>query len=143
MRNGRIVSVRPALDAPVNKGHLCVKGRYAFGFVHADDRITVPMIRERGSWRPCSWADARAFVSGRLGGLIHRDGADSIGLLGSAVLGRHRARRHPKVDYRTGVHEVTVRGHGPVPYQVDGDHLGDAHVLVLRYEPDILDLVIP
>jgi len=30
-----------------------------------------------------------------------------------------------------------------VPYQVDGDYLGDAHVLVLRYEPTILDLVVP
>ena len=66
-----------------------------------------------------------------------------VGLLASALLGRHRARHHPKVDYRTGVREVTVRGHGPVPYQVDGDYLGDAHVLALRYEPDVLDLVIP
>ena len=44
-RDGRIVSVRPVADAPVSKGHLCVKGRYAFGFVSADDRITEPMIR--------------------------------------------------------------------------------------------------
>ena len=44
--DGRIVSVRPILDAPVSKGHLCVKGRYAFEFVHAADRITEPMIRQ-------------------------------------------------------------------------------------------------
>jgi formate dehydrogenase major subunit len=37
---GHIVSVRPVLDAPVNKGHLCVNGRYAFGFVSAADRLT-------------------------------------------------------------------------------------------------------
>ena len=30
--NNRIVQVKPARDAPVNKGHLCVKGRYAFDF---------------------------------------------------------------------------------------------------------------
>ena len=29
----------PALDAPVNRGHLCVKGRYGSGFVHAADRV--------------------------------------------------------------------------------------------------------
>jgi len=66
-----------------------------------------------------------------------------VGLLGSAFLGRERAKHHPKVDYRANVHEVTVRGHGPVPYQLDGDYLGDAHVLVLRYEPAVLDLVVP
>ena len=36
-RDGRIVSVRPVLDAPVSKGHLCVKGRYAFDFVDATE----------------------------------------------------------------------------------------------------------
>jgi formate dehydrogenase major subunit len=83
-RDARIVSVRPALDAPVNKGHLCVKGRYAFAFVHAVDRITRPMIRGRDGWRRTSWTEARAFVAGRLGELRDRYGADSIGLLGSA-----------------------------------------------------------
>ena len=42
------------------------------------------------------------------------------------------------VDYRTDVTEVTVTGHGPFPYQVDGDHLGDTERLVLRHEPEVL-----
>jgi formate dehydrogenase major subunit len=83
-RDGRVVAVVPALDATVNKGHLCVKGRYAFGFVHADDRITEPMIREDGAWRRASWTEARAFVAGRLRALIDRCGPDSVGVLGSA-----------------------------------------------------------
>jgi formate dehydrogenase major subunit len=82
--DGRIVSMRPILDAPVSKGHLCVKGRYAFGFVAADDRVTEPMIRDGASWRRTSWNEARAFVSRRLRELIDRYGPDSIGLLGSA-----------------------------------------------------------
>jgi formate dehydrogenase major subunit len=45
-RENRIVQVKPVLDAPVSKGHLCVKGRYAFDFTHAADRVTEPMIRE-------------------------------------------------------------------------------------------------
>jgi formate dehydrogenase major subunit len=83
-RDGRIVSVRPILDAAVSKGHLCVKGRYAFEFVHAADRITEPMIRQGGQWRRTSWTEARAYVAQRLGDLIARDGPDSIGVLGSA-----------------------------------------------------------
>ena len=34
-------------------------------------------------------------------------------------------------------------GHGPVPYQVDGDFLGETTELSLRHEPDVLDLVMP
>jgi formate dehydrogenase major subunit len=83
-RGDRIVSVHPRLDAPVNKGHLCVKGRYGFAFVHADDRITSPMVRIENRWRRASWTEARSFVAERLRALIDRQGADSIGVLGSA-----------------------------------------------------------
>ena len=82
--SGRIVSVKPVLDAPVNKGHLCVKGRYAFGFVSAPDRVTAPMIRIGDAWRRVSWNEARAFVAERLRDLIGRHGSDSIGILSSA-----------------------------------------------------------
>ena len=80
----RIVSIRPALEAPVSKGHLCVKGRYAFGFVAAADRITEPMIREGAGWRRVSWSQATAYVVEQLQALIRRHGPDSIGILGSA-----------------------------------------------------------
>ena len=84
VRDDRIVTVRPVLDAPVSKGHLCVKGRYAFDFVHADDRITDPMIRDHGAWRRTSWSDALAFIARRLRDVIDRHGPDSVGVLGSA-----------------------------------------------------------
>jgi formate dehydrogenase major subunit len=81
---GRIVSVRPVLDAPVSKGHLCVKGRYAFEFVSAADRVTEPMIREGSAWRRVPWTEARAFVAERLRTVIRQHGPDSVGVLGSA-----------------------------------------------------------
>ena len=83
-REGRIVSVRPVADAPVSKGHLCVKGRYAFDFVSADDRITEPMIRSGAEWRHVSWEEAIAFTADRLNRIIERHGPDSVGVLGSA-----------------------------------------------------------
>ncbi len=83
-RDGRIVSVKPVLDAPVSKGHLCVKGRYAFEFVTAEDRVTQPMIRDGDTWRTTSWDAAYRFIVERLRGLIERCGPDSIGVLASA-----------------------------------------------------------
>ena len=83
-RDGRIVSVKPVADAPVSKGHLCVKGRYAFDFVSADDRITEPMIRVGSEWRRVSWEEAVAFTADRLRRTIDRHGPDSVGVLGSA-----------------------------------------------------------
>ncbi|MGH9258025.1 MAG: formate dehydrogenase subunit alpha [Vicinamibacterales bacterium] len=83
-RSGRIVSIKPVLDAPVSKGHLCVKGRYAFDFVSAADRVTEPMMRDGNTWRRVSWNEARTFVAARLRALMQRHGADSIAVLGSA-----------------------------------------------------------
>lgn len=59
-------------------------------------------------------------------------------LRGGGGLGRLRF-----VDERTDVAHLTVAGHGPFPYQVDGDHLGDTELLVFRHEPDALCLVVP
>ena len=83
-RDGHIVNARPALDAPVNKGHLCVKGRYAHGFVDASDRVTAPMIRHAGTWEEASWDDAVDHIAGELGRLVAEDGPGSVAVLGSA-----------------------------------------------------------
>lgn len=81
--DGHVVTVRPA-DSPVNRGHLCVKGRYAFEFNHAADRILQPMVRNNGAWQTTSWEAALDFTVARLQAIVARDGADAIGVLGSA-----------------------------------------------------------
>ena len=83
-RDNKVVAVRPVHEAPVNKGHLCVKGRYAFEFSSADDRVLEPMIRDGSSWRRVSWDEALAFTAGRLHDLLARHGPDRVGVLGSA-----------------------------------------------------------
>jgi formate dehydrogenase major subunit len=83
-RDGSIVQVRPEPDAPVNKGHLCVKGRYAFGFVASPERITEPMVRERGEWRAVSWEEAIRRVAEGFARIRDAHGPDAIGVLGSA-----------------------------------------------------------
>lgn len=82
--DGRIVSVKPVVSAPVSRGHLCVKGRYAFDFVQAPDRITEPMLRRNGEWKPVSWEYAIRSVAEELRGTIERYGPESVGMLGSA-----------------------------------------------------------
>ena len=80
----KVVQIRPVLDAPVNRGHLCVKGRYAFEFVDAGDRVTEPMIRENGVWRVVSWKEAIDFTASRIRELAAEYGRESIAVLGSA-----------------------------------------------------------
>lgn len=83
-RGDKIVQVKPVNDAPVNSGHLCVKGRYAFDFVDSPDRVTDPMIRENGEWRKVSWDEAISYTAARLSRLVEANGPDSVAVLGSA-----------------------------------------------------------
>lgn len=84
---GRIVSITPTHEAPVNRGHACVKGRFAHGFVAAGDRLTQPLIREAGRGsplRPVSWAEALAVTARELGRIRDTYGGRAIGLISSA-----------------------------------------------------------
>ena len=83
-KEGKIVQVKPAMDAPVNHGHLCVKGRYAFDFVDAEDRVTEPMIRTGGEWKTVSWDEAINFTAENLKRILAENGKEAIAVLGSA-----------------------------------------------------------
>jgi diacylglycerol kinase family enzyme len=71
------------------------------------------------------------------------DALPLLGILASALGSGSRIRGNRHVDYRTDVVEATIEGYGPVPYQVDGDYLGDVGHLTVRHEADVLRLVIP
>lgn len=85
VRDDRIVEVKPALDAAVNRGHLCVKGRYGHGFVDSPERVRTPMVRDdTGKWQPVGWdAAIRTAING-FRRVIDRHGPPAVGVLGSA-----------------------------------------------------------
>jgi diacylglycerol kinase family enzyme len=61
-----------------------------------------------------------------------------------SALGTARHLRSTRnVDHRVDLPGLTVHGHGPFPYQVDGDYLGESEELTFRHEPQVLDLVVP
>lgn len=84
VKNGRITGIHPARNAPVNKGHLCVKGRYSWEYNYANDRLTQPMIRRNGRWEVVPWDEAISYCAQRLQATAKEYGPDSIGIIGSA-----------------------------------------------------------
>ncbi|RIK35497.1 MAG: hypothetical protein DCC57_23285 [Chloroflexi bacterium] len=55
----RIVGIQPAPDGPANGGALCVKGQFAFDFVHHPDRLAHPLVRRGdGQLHPTTWDEA-------------------------------------------------------------------------------------
>jgi predicted molibdopterin-dependent oxidoreductase YjgC len=83
----RITKVTSDPSYVPNDGNLCVKGRFAFNFVHHPDRLTQPLIRgDDGELHPASWDEALAKASAGLRGVIDRHGPNSVGVLASARL---------------------------------------------------------
>lgn len=61
----------------------------------------------------------------------------------SSLQGEAGLRTGRSVDVRHDVSEIVIEGHGPFPYQVDGDYLGEVARVVLTHRPESLHLVLP
>ena len=83
----RIVKVTSDPSYVSNEGNLCVKGRFAFNFVHHPDRLTKPMVRgEDGKLHETSWDEALTVAADGLNRVKAEHGPHSIGFLASARL---------------------------------------------------------
>jgi predicted molibdopterin-dependent oxidoreductase YjgC len=70
-----------------NEGNLCVKGRFAFNFVHHPDRLTEPLVRGKdGELHPTTWEHALQVAADGLQRVKAKYGPQSIGFLASARL---------------------------------------------------------
>jgi predicted molibdopterin-dependent oxidoreductase YjgC len=78
------VGVLPAKQHPISQGKLCIKGWNAHGFVHHQDRLTRPLIRENGAFREASWDEALTLVADKLQAAKAEHGPDAVGILASA-----------------------------------------------------------
>ncbi len=66
-----------------------------------------------------------------------------LGVTGRALGKGESVARHPAVDLRRDQGRLVVNGHGPVPWQADGDYLGEVTELVLTQAPKRLLVVVP
>lgn len=80
----KVKSIRAPYDAEVNKGHTCLKGRFAFSFYNHPDRITTPLIRRDGQLTPASWDEAYAFIAEKITAIKENYGPDAIAGISSA-----------------------------------------------------------
>jgi formate dehydrogenase major subunit len=81
MRGDEVVRMVPYKDGKANRGHSCVKGRFAWGYANHRERILKPMIREKISdpWREVSWEEAIGRVASEFKRIQAQYGRGSIG----------------------------------------------------------------
>ena len=81
MRGQEVVRMVPLKDGKANRGHSCVKGRFAWGYANHRERVTVPMVRERitDPWRETSWEEAIGRVASEFKRIQAKYGRNSVG----------------------------------------------------------------
>ncbi len=86
LRQEVVYRVAGRFDSPVNRGQLCVKGRFGYDFIHAPDRLTQPLMRLGRDLPlvPVTWDAALGFVADRMKGIREETGPDGLGFLASA-----------------------------------------------------------
>jgi predicted molibdopterin-dependent oxidoreductase YjgC len=84
VNNNRITKIRGDKDAPVNTGQTCVKGAFAYEYVHANERLKHPLIRKAGQLVQATWEEAYDFIADRLTQIKSEYGTDAISLFACA-----------------------------------------------------------
>eukprot|EP01037_Dinobryon_pediforme_P018505 gene18506-18782_t len=81
MKGEQVVRMVPWKDGKANRGHSCVKGRFAWGYARHQDRMTRPMIRAtiHEPWREVSWEEALAHTASELKRIAAKYGNNALG----------------------------------------------------------------
>lgn len=91
VKDNFIYKVTAPFDSVVNKGNLCVKGRFGYDFIYNKRRVLNPLIRKVDQkprarsqafnideWNEVSWDEALDYTARRLVEIYQRDGSDAL-----------------------------------------------------------------
>ncbi|TDD92846.1 NADH-quinone oxidoreductase subunit G [Saccharopolyspora karakumensis] len=150
-RRGKVMRRLAGDDPEVNEEWICDKGRFAFRYANAADRITRPQIRENGQLREASWTEA---LQAAAEGLTAARDAGGVGVLPGGRLTVEDAYAYSKfarvalrtndIDHRARPHsteelrflESTVVGVTPENGVTYGDLESAPAVLCVAFEPE-------
>ena len=84
VHNNKVIGISTHEDMGVNRGSLCVKGRFGYEFIGSPNRLRTPLIRKQGTLQEATWDEALSLVASRFAQIKTDSGPDSIGGLTSA-----------------------------------------------------------
>ena len=79
VKDGRIIGQEPWKDHPVNEGKNCPKGKNAYQFLYAEDRLKTPLVRKNGVLERATWDEALDLIAAKFAEAT----PDTFGLLAS------------------------------------------------------------
>jgi formate dehydrogenase major subunit len=87
-RDRHILKVEPA-EGPANGISTCVKGKFAWDYVNAEDRLTTPLIRVESkhgeaTFREATWDEALTLIAEKFTSIRKKHGPDALAFIASS-----------------------------------------------------------
>jgi formate dehydrogenase major subunit len=82
-RDRHILKIEPTVG-PANGISTCIKGKFAWGHINADDRLTMPLLRDGDSFREVSWEEALDVIEAKFKSILKEHGPDALAFIASS-----------------------------------------------------------
>ncbi len=106
VKDNEVIGVSPVMESPVNRGHLCVQGKFGWDFVHSGDRVTAPMVKTNGVFVEVSWEEALDYIVDNIKEIQSRYGADALMGLSSPKISNEESYLFQKLVRSLGTNNV-------------------------------------
>ncbi|MGE5169724.1 MAG: NADH-quinone oxidoreductase subunit NuoG [Rudaea sp.] len=81
VKNDRVLRVLPLENEAVNECWISDKDRFSYEALNSEERLTAPLVKQNGEWRPVAWQAALELVANGLRDIAARHGPAAIGAL--------------------------------------------------------------
>ena len=85
VKNHKVLRAVPLENDAVNECWIADRDRFSYEALNSDARLTQPMVKQGGQWKPVDWTTALEYVANGLKQIKTQHGAASIGALASAM----------------------------------------------------------
>lgn len=83
-KDRKILKVEPQHDSPANGISTCIKGKFGWDYVNAEERLTKPLIRKEDHFAEVEWDEALNYVAKRFNEIKQEKGPDALGFISSS-----------------------------------------------------------
>jgi NADH-quinone oxidoreductase subunit G len=83
VKGNQVMRVVPLENEAVNECWISDRDRYSYEALNGDQRLTTPMLKQGGQWKPVDWTTALQYVAHGLTQIKQQHGAQAIGALAS------------------------------------------------------------
>lgn len=73
-----VTDVSSHKENPVNRGHLCARGKFGWDYLKSEQRLTRPLVKSGGVFVAVSWEEAFGIIADRVSEAVKRYGPEAL-----------------------------------------------------------------